>query len=91
MCLYVLIGLVAPRLALALTWIFRREWLAILTPWWVGLLGFLLLPFTTLAYVLIHAQAGVVDGLGHLIILLAALFLDVGAWGGSRRGKSKKS
>ena len=89
MCLYVLIGLLAPRLALFLTWIFRRDWLAVLTPWWIGLLGFLLVPFTTLAYVLIHAHAGEVDGIGHLIILLVALLMDAGAWGGSRKKKKK--
>ena len=89
MCLYVLIGLVAPRIALFITWLFRREWLAVLTPWWVGLLGFLLLPFSTLAYVLIHAAAGQVEGIGHLVIMGAAFFMDIGAWGGSRKARAK--
>ena len=87
MCLYVLIGLIFPRLALFLTWLFRREWVAVLHPWWVGLLGFLFLPFTTLAYVLIHAHSGHVEGIAHLVIILAAFLMDVGAWGGSQRRK----
>lgn len=85
MCLYVLIGLVAPRVALFLTWLFRRAWLAALDPWWIGLLGFVFLPFTTLAFVLIHAHSGEVEGLGPGIILVAALLMDLGAWRGSRR------
>jgi len=85
MCIYVLIGLFLPRVALALTWLFRREWVAVIDPWWVGLLGFLFLPFTTLAYVLVHAYSGDVAGLGHMVILIVALLMDVGTWGNSRR------
>ena len=85
MCLYVLIGLVAPRLALFLMWLFGSPMLAPVQPWWVGVLGFLFLPFTLLAYVLIHALSGDVEGVVHMVVLLAALFLDVGAWGQSGR------
>ncbi len=91
MCLYVAIGLVAPRLALALVWLFRNEWLDPVRPWWLALLGVLFLPFTLLAYTLIYAAAGQVDGLAHMVILLVALFLDVGAWSKGRRKRTKRS
>ncbi len=89
MCFYVALGFVFPRLALALLWLFRGEWTAVLQPWWLGLLGFLFLPFTTLAYVLIHAATGDVAGLGHMVILLVALSMDLGIWRGSRKKRAR--
>ena len=88
MCFFVALGLITPRLALALLWLFRSTWIEVLQPWWLGVLCFLCVPFTSLAYVLIHHHAGEVEGLGHGIILLAALFMDAGVWGGSRRRRA---
>ncbi len=85
MCFFVALGLIAPRLALVLLWLFRSSWVGVLQPWWIGILGFIGAPFTSLAYVLIYANAGHVNGTAHWIILLIALFMDVGAWGGSKR------
>jgi hypothetical protein len=89
MCLYVALGLITPRLVLALLFLFRSAWVAILQPWWLAVLGFLFVPFTSLAYVLIHAQTGHVDGTAHWLILLIALFMDAGVWGGSRRKRAQ--
>jgi len=88
MCFYVALGLITPRLALALLWLFRSSWVAVLHPWWLGMLGFVCVPFTSLAYVLIHHHAGDVGGTGHWIILLIALFMDAGVWGGSKRKRA---
>ena len=87
MCFFVALGLIAPRLVLLGLWFFRETWVAVLDPWWLGLLGWLFFPFTSLAYVLINAQAGQVDGLAHTIILLIALFMDLGVLGGSKKRK----
>jgi hypothetical protein len=89
MCFYVALGLITPRLVLALLWLFRPLWVAVLHPWWLALLGFLFVPFTSLAYVLIYAQTGHVDGTAHWIILLIALFMDAGVWGGSKKKRSR--
>ncbi len=90
MCLYVALGLVFPRVSLALLCLFRPEWAAAVRPWWLGVLGFLVVPFTTLAYLLIHAASGDVSGLGHLVILLVALTMDLGIWKG-RKGRDGAS
>ena len=88
MCLIVLLGAMVPRITLALIYVFTDgPWTRVLEPWWLGLLGFLFLPYTTLAYVVIHHVSGDVSvhNMPHLIIMLVALLIDVGAWGGSHR------
>jgi hypothetical protein len=86
MCIVVLLGALLPRLTLALLWFFG-DWTRVLAPWWLGFLGFLFLPYTTLAYVVIHHWSGnvSVQNMAHLVIVLVALLVDVGAWGGSRK------
>lgn len=88
MCLVVLLGAMLPRLTLAAIWFFTDpRWTRVLEPWWLGLLGFLFLPYTTLAYVAIGHYSGAVSvqSMPHLIIMLMALLVDFGAWGGSHR------
>ena len=88
MCLVVLLGAMLPRVTLALLWLFTEpSWTRVLQPWWLGLLGFLALPYTTLAYVAIAHWSGAVStsNMGHLIVMLVALVIDIGAWGGSHK------
>ena len=88
MCLVVLFGMLLPRVTLALLWLFTEpSWTRVLDPWWLGFLGFLALPYTTLAYVLIHHWSGGVssNSMAHLVLILIALVMDVGSWGGSHR------
>jgi hypothetical protein len=86
MCFVVLLGAILPRLTLVLVWLFTT-WTQVLQPWWLGFLGFLFVPCTTLAYVLIHLESGQVtlQSFAHVAILVVALLLDSGAWGGGRR------
>jgi len=86
MCLVVLLGALVPRLTLALLWFFTT-WTRVLEPWWLGFVGFLFLPYTTLAYVAIANYSGAVsvNNIAHLVIMLIALVVDFGAWGGSHR------
>jgi hypothetical protein len=86
MCFVVLLGAAVPRLTLVALWLFS-EWTSVLAPWWLALLGFLFLPYTTLAYVAIHRYSGDVStaSMAHLVIMLVALLTDVGAWGGGHR------
>jgi hypothetical protein len=85
MCLVALVGWFVPRIALIGCWLLG--WTRAVEPWWLLILGWLTLPYTTLAYVCIDHYAGNVDGLGHLIVLIVALSMDLGTYGGSRRRK----
>lgn len=89
MCLVVLLGLVVPRLTLFLLWLFDYRGLAGVHPWWLGLLGFLAVPYTTLAYTLLHGASGEVGGVGHMLILAIALLMDTSAWRGTRKKREK--
>jgi hypothetical protein len=85
MCFVVVLGALLPRLTLALLWLFT-DWLDVLNPWWLGFLGFLFMPYTTLAYVIIHHWSGNVSvhDMVHLILMIIAVLADFGAWGSHR-------
>jgi hypothetical protein len=85
MCLFVLLGALVPRVTLVLLWLVK--WTEVLNPWWLGLLGFFFMPYTTLAYVLISRWDGAVStsNMVHVVLMLIAVICDVGAWGGGHR------
>ena len=91
MCLIVALGALLPRVTLVLLYLFK-DWTRVLSPWWIGLLGFLFLPYTTLAYVAIHHYSGDVStgSMAHVVIMLVALLTDFGAWGGGHRHFRKR-
>ena len=55
--------------------------------WFVPLLGFFLLPWTTLAYALMWSSSNGVVGFEWFIVVLAFLF-DLGSYAGGRREAS---
>jgi len=86
-CLAVLLALISPRLALVAIWLFSnvlgRAFDSVLLP----LIGFFLLPWTTLAYaVMWDVGTHDVTGFEWFVVVLAFLG-DVGAYGGTARGR----
>lgn len=81
-CLFALIALISPRLALFLVWLFtslvNRAFDTLLIPF----LGFIFLPMTTLIYVLVYSAGFGVSGFGYLLVLLGFI-IDLGSYGGS--------
>jgi hypothetical protein len=84
-CLLALLALISPRLALFLLWILGDVLSRAFSSWILPLLGFFLLPWTTLAYAAIWSWAP-----GHhlsvfdwLFVVLAFL-IDLGSYGGGR-------
>jgi hypothetical protein len=78
-CLVLLLGSFAPRLTLALMALFNDEISesfdgGILIPF----LGWIFLPYTTLAYVLLHWWSGEVTGFDWFLVALAFL-VDLGS------------
>ncbi|MEA2418985.1 MAG: hypothetical protein QOE60_1191 [Thermoleophilaceae bacterium] len=88
-CLVVLLALISPRLALFAIWLFSDILGDAYDSWIVPLLGFFLLPWTTLAYAgMWSAGTNQLNGFEWFIVV-AAFLVDLGSYagGGSRRGK----
>jgi hypothetical protein len=82
-CLLAFVALVAPRIMLVLLWLFGGTYLgrAYQTVLW-PLLGFLFMPFTTLAYAFaMNSNRGTVNGIYLALVVVAAL-MDLGSLGG---------
>jgi hypothetical protein len=85
-CLVALIALISPRLALVLLWLFSDLLSRAFDSWIVPLLGFFLLPWTTLTYAGFWdwGSGRGVEGFEWFFIVLAFV-IDVGAYAQSRR------
>jgi hypothetical protein len=88
-CLIVLLALISPRLALFAMWLFSDILGDAYDSWVLPLLGFFVLPWTTLAYAgMWSAGTNEVYGFEWFIVGLAFV-IDLGSYagGGSRRAK----
>ena len=88
-CLLALVAAISPRLALFLLWVFTDRLTIAFRSGWEGLIGFLLLPYTTLFYALVYAPGKGVDAFGWIIVALGVL-LDLGAVLLGRRGRRRR-
>ena len=84
-CLLALLALLSPRLALFALWLFSNVLDRAYDSWVVPVLGFFLLPWTTLAYAVMW-KAGIngVEGVEWFFVVLGFLF-DLGAHSQSGR------
>lgn len=84
-CIFALIALVSPRLAVALMWIFTpwvdRAFVHVIWP----ILGILFLPLTTLLYVILWNTGGRGVTGWEWIFVVVAFFGDLAAHGASAR------
>ena len=87
-CLLVLIGLFSPRLALFLLAIFTNDLSRAFDSWLVPLIGFFLLPWTTLVYTLLWTTSRHVNGV-EWVLVAAAFLLDIGVVGGGGRARRR--
>jgi hypothetical protein len=86
-CLLLLLASFAPRAALVIVWIFTSLVDRAFSGFILPLLGLILVPYTTLFYVLAWSPAGGVSGLGWLFVA-SGFVLDIahlGAGAYSRR------
>ncbi|MDZ7640253.1 MAG: hypothetical protein U5J83_18700 [Bryobacterales bacterium] len=80
-CLIVLLVLAFPRLVLLGLYFFSSYLSTAYQGILVPLLGFCFLPITTIAYAWLVNSSLPLEGL-NLLILILAVILDVGSWGG---------
>ncbi len=87
-CLVVLLAFISPRLALFAIFLFSDLLSRAFDSWFVPLLGFFLLPWTTLAYaVMWSASSNEVTGFEWFIVILAFV-IDLGSW--ANRGRARR-
>ncbi len=88
-CLVTTLVFLGPRAAIVIWWLVQPlAWQTAFSTWVWPLLGFLLLPWTTLAYVLV-APGGVV-GADWLLVILA-LLVDVAGYAGGGYGNRSRA
>ncbi|HWO47933.1 MAG TPA: hypothetical protein VNM41_07710 [Solirubrobacterales bacterium] len=84
-CLVVLLAFISPRLALFAIFLFSDLLSDAFDSWFVPLLGFFLLPWTTLAYAVMWASStNEVAGFEWFIVILAFL-VDLGSYANRNR------
>jgi hypothetical protein len=90
-CLVALFALISPRLALFVLWIASDVLSRAFSSWVLPLLGFFLLPWTTLAYAAFWSWAP-----GHhmsffdWLFVVLAFVIDLGSYGGGRVAASNR-
>jgi hypothetical protein len=88
-CFLVILSLLVPRVTLFFIWLlsdwFGRAYETAIWP----LLGFLFMPYTTLAYMAAMLNNNQVLGGWWLALFIAAIVVDAGHWGGSGRSAYK--
>ena len=70
-CLLALGAMLSPRLAIFLVWLFTDRMGIAFERFWMGLIGFIFLPWTTLAWALAYQPRNGVTGFGWFIVILA--------------------
>ena len=86
-CLVVLLALISPRLALVAMWLFSSILSRAFDSWLLPLIGFFVLPWTTLAYAgMWSSGTNEVYGFEWFIVGLAFV-IDLGAYVGGRSAR----
>jgi hypothetical protein len=89
-CLIALLALLSPRLALVAVWLFSDILSRAFDSWLLPLIGFFLLPWTTLAYaVMWDTGTRDVNGFEWFIVVLAFL-ADLASYVGGRSYRSAR-
>jgi hypothetical protein len=83
-CVVLLLALVGPRLTLLVMWLFTSYLSRAFDSFLLPLLGFVLLPWTTLAYAVAQNEFGGLHDLGLILVVLGVL-ADIGVLGGGAR------
>ena len=70
-CIVALVAFFSPRLAIFLVWLFTDRMDNAFNSFWIALLGFLFLPWTTLAWAVAYAPRNGVTGFGWFVVGIA--------------------
>ena len=88
-CLGAVVLFFGPRVALFLIWLFTG-WYRAFDSTLIALIGFFLLPWTSLAWMYTYFHnAGQMTG-GYIVLIILAALADIGAYGSSGRASTKR-
>jgi hypothetical protein len=90
MCLVILFAAISPRLAIFLVWLFGDRMTIAFHSGWVAFLGFLFLPWTTLAWAVAYAVPKGVTGFGWFLVIFAFL-VDLGSYSFGNSGRRRRA
>lgn len=85
-CVLALLAFVGPRLVIFLLWLFTNYMSRAFDAFLLLILGFLFLPWTTIAWAIAQNEFGGANGIGLLVIAVGFL-VDIGVLGGGARGR----
>jgi len=86
-CIALTAGFAGPRIAFVLVWIFTDLVNRAFDTFWWPLLGVIVLPWTTLLFVLAYSPITGVSGFGIFVVLLGVL-ADIATYASGARGRS---
>ena len=85
-CVLALLAFLGPRVVLVLLWVFTNYLSRAFDSFLLPIIGFLFLPWTTIAWAIAQNELGGANGIGLLVIALG-LLADIGVLGGGARGR----
>ena len=88
-CLLALFAAISPRFVIFLLWVFSDRLTMAFHSGWEGIIGFILLPYTTLFYALVYSPGHGVDSFGWFIVALGVL-LDLSSHAFSSRERQHR-
>ena len=89
-CLLVVLVLLFPRIAIVVLWLFTAFFSGVYNNVLVPLIGFLFLPVTLIAYTWLVKYNYAVDAF-FLIVMIVALAIDLGSFGGGWRSRRTRA
>lgn len=84
-CFLIIVGLTLPRVAILAIWLLSDWFTRVFGGWLLPVLGFVFLPYTTLAYTAAMVQTGGNLNFLWMAIVVVAAIADVGHWTGGLR------
>jgi predicted membrane protein len=88
-CLVALLATLSPRVAIFAVWLFTDRMSVAFDHFWMGLAGFILLPWTTLAWAVVYAPVRGVTGFGWFFVILG-LVVDLSTHVGTANARREK-
>jgi hypothetical protein len=90
-CLVLLAAALSPRLAIFLLWIFDNDRMsAAFSSFFIPLIGFFFLPWTTLAWAVAYAPVRGVTGFGWFVVIFAFV-MDITTYTSGHRARKERA